>query len=273
MSKANFQRLTTKRIQAVAPDLKFLAFYHGSEERLNACMRDYASRSIVYILSSVHDGQEYYLYAGQSRNQYTRCLSHSKKYEFDHIYLFECGPEFLTSSEKAVIRELTPLFNRDDNPEAQRFADLLHIDYDAKQDAEMIQCLLHRYSNYHKQGLFGFELPVALFDALEREATYSGRTTSEMLQMILEQEFIQRGTIDLDHVERMDTNLTTTKGYGLQHQRSCEQVKQYLHQENRVPGAARVGRDWVIARDAKFPTDRRGERKVRSGEICTMNNC
>ena len=108
MAKLTFQRKTTKRILAVAPKLKFVAFYHRSEDRLNACMRDYGDRSFVYIFSSCYMDQEYFLYVGKSKAQYSRCLTHSKKYEYDHIYLFECDQEWLSESEKAVIKELTP---------------------------------------------------------------------------------------------------------------------------------------------------------------------
>ena len=74
MGKITFQRLTTKRIQRVAPHLKFVAFYHAQEDRLNACMRDYANRSFVYILSSMYKGEEYFLYAGKTKAQYRSIL-------------------------------------------------------------------------------------------------------------------------------------------------------------------------------------------------------
>ena len=119
MRKTTFQRVITNRIQEAAPKLKYVAFYHREEERLNACMRDYADRSFVYVLSAVHKEKEYFLYVGKTKAQYARCLTHSKQYANDHIYLFECAPEQLDDCEKAVIRELQPLFNRAHNPKAE----------------------------------------------------------------------------------------------------------------------------------------------------------
>lgn len=58
--KTTFQRLTTKRIQAVAPELKFVAFYHKDEDQLNACMMNYENRSFVYVMTSMYEGREYY---------------------------------------------------------------------------------------------------------------------------------------------------------------------------------------------------------------------
>ena len=60
MSKITFQRQTTRRVLAAAPQLKFVAFYHGAEERLNACMRDYEDRSFVYILSAMYAEEEHF---------------------------------------------------------------------------------------------------------------------------------------------------------------------------------------------------------------------
>ena len=66
---------------------------------------------------------------------------------------------------------------------------------------------------------------------------------------------------DYDGVNNIKTNLVTTKSYGVSHARSREQVKQYLHQHERMPGAAKIGRDWIIPYDTKFPQDLRGMRK------------
>ena len=45
MRKTTYQRVTTKRIQEAAPELKYVALYHRDEERLNACMMNYEGRS------------------------------------------------------------------------------------------------------------------------------------------------------------------------------------------------------------------------------------
>ena len=263
MGKITFQRLTTKRIQRVAPNLKYVAFYHAQEDRLNACMRDYANRSFVYILSSMYEGEEYFLYAGKSKAQYARCLTHSKNYAYDHIYLFECEDAFLQESEAAVIAELCPLFNKQYNPMAGRMKRILQIDYASRQDKQKILQYLGRYAKYKEMGLFGFALPVAIFAALEKKAEEEGRTCSGMIQVILEELLEDKVVAKLDdrEVAACETNLITTKVYGKQNRKSPEQIKQYLHQKNRLPGAVKVGRDWVIPQDTRFPEDLRGNVK------------
>lgn len=247
------------RIIKAAPKLKFVAFYHKSEDRLNACMRAYGGRSFIYIFSSCYMGQEYILYVGKSKAQYSRCLMHSKKYAYDHIYLFECEPEWLNESEKAVIRALMPIFNRNENPQASRIGQLLKIDYEAVQDEETIQCYLRRYSNYEKRGLFGFALPVALYTALEEKAMQQGCTCGELVHEILEQKVLENGKLDLDNIKDIQTNLVTTKSYGENHACSQEQVKQYLRQVVRMPGTVKVGKTWLIPSDMKFPENLRGK--------------
>ena len=244
-----------------APKLKFVAFYHKSEDRLNACMRAYGGRSFIYIFSSTYMEQEYILYVGKSKAQYSRCLMHSKKYAYEHIYLFECEPQWLNESEKAVIRALTPIFNRNDNPQAGRIGQLLEIDYEAVLDEEAIQCYLRRYSNYEKRGLFGFALPVALYTALEDEARQRGCTCGELVYGLLEQKVLENGKMDLDNIKDIQTNLVTTKSYGESHACSQEQVKQYLRQVVRMPGTVKVGKTWLIPSDMKFPENLRGQRR------------
>lgn len=267
MAKISFQRLTTKRIQMAAPWLRYAAFYHAEEDRLSACMRDYADRSFVYILSSMHEGEEYFLYVGKSKAQYARYLAHAKKYAYDHIYLFECEPGFLAESEAAVIAELCPIFNRKNNPLAQGIYSLLEIDYDAKQDKEMIRYYLERYARYRNTGLYGFALPVVVFSALKKMAGEEKRTCSELIQEILEKELKDKIEKELEHLNSAEgkTNLITAKSYGKQHEKSTEQIKQYLRQANRLPGSAKIGRDWVLPQDTRFPEDLRGKCKSEDG--------
>lgn len=259
MGKHTFQRRTIARIQEVAPNLRFVAFYHGGEERLNSCMRDYGDRSFVYILSSCYEDKEYFLYVGKSKASYTRFLSHTKKYAYSYLYLLECDPEYLTDSEKAVINELTPIFNRKDNPEAGRIGRLLGINYDAVQSKDSIESYLRKYANYKKMGLFGFALPVALYTAMEEEAAKSGWTCSEWVYGLLEQTILQRRNMDLENVNAIETNLVTTKEFGSIHERSQEQVKQYVHQRERMPGSVKIGRDWILPYDMKYPENMRGK--------------
>ena len=120
---------------------------------------------------------------------------------------------------------------------------------------------MSRYSNYKKKGLFGFALPIVLYTALEEKAQQESCSCGELVHNILEQAMLKQGKMDLDYVKDFKTNLVTTKSYGDSHDRSQEQVKQYLHQKERMPGAVKIGRDWIIPYDMKFPEDMRGKRK------------
>lgn len=266
MAKKTFQRRTTERVLETAPELKFAAIYRSSEDWFNTCMRGYGDRSFVYVFSTCYEGQEYFLYVGKSKAQYARCLAHSRKFAYEQIYLFECAPAKLADCEKAVIRELTPLFNRQHNPEAARLGQLLEIDYDAVQDQESIERYLRRYSNYKKMGLFGFALPVVLYTALEDAAAEAGCSCGDLVFQILENQLLRYGRMGLDQVRDIETNLARTEEYGNLHSRSQEQVKQYLKQKDRMPGAVKIGRDWIIPIDMKFPEDRRGKRKAKPEE-------
>ena len=262
MRKTTFQRVTTKRIQEAAPELRYVALYHRDEERLNACMMNYENRSFVYVMTSMYEGKEYYLYVGKSKAQYARHLTHSKKFAYDFIYLYECAPERLTDCEKAVIMALAPLFNRSCNPKLEQIKLLLDIDYDTTYDAQTIQSYLKKLSDYETLGLFGFALPASVFLALEREAIEQGCNCSEWLLQFLEKQLGRKITAELNRDEELETNLVSAKGYGEQHEISVEQVKQYCRQKGRVPGAIKNGRDWLIPRDARLPVDLRGKRKA-----------
>lgn len=262
MGKPNFQRTTISRIMTAAPKLKYIAFYHADETRINACMNGYKDRSFVYVLTFRYEDREHYLYAGKSKAQYARFLNHLRKYAFDHIYLFECAPEHLVECEAAVIKELMPLFNQYHNPQAKHNKQFLGIRYNGQQDAETIRHYFDLQSKYAPVGLFGFSLPPAVFSVLEKKAAEANCNCSELLQKILEDAFPQEIANELhnSHSPTGQTNLITSKSYGVLHNRSREQIKQYFGQKNRVLGAAKIGRDWVLPKDATFPTDQR--RKV-----------
>ena len=262
MRKTTYQRVTTKRIQEAAPELKYVALYHRDEERLNACMMNYEGRSFVYVLTSMYEGKEYYLYVGKSKAAYSRQLTHAKKYEYDFIYLYECEPERLTDCERATIMTLAPLFNRSHNPKLEQIKLLLVIDYDATYDAQMIQSYLKKISDYTTQGLFGFALPAAVFLALEKEAVEQGCTCSEWMLKLLEKQLDKKITAELNRGEMLETNLVSAKSFGNQYERSVEQAKQYLRKKGRIEGGVKLGRDWLIPRDARLPEDLRGERKT-----------
>ena len=260
MGTPTFQRRTTTRVKGVAPDLRYIAFYHRDEDRLNACMHDYENRAFIYILTATYEDEEYFLYVGKTKAQYARCLRHSRKFAYDNVYLFECDPECLTPSEAAVINELCPIYNRNKNPRAEQFQTILGIDYNATQDADAIRRHLEYYTEYERKGLFGFSLPHHMFSALEEKAAERGCSCSELVQRVLEKELGGQISEKLRSGALLEeeTNLITTKQYAQIHGRSREQIKAYLLQSDRIQGTAKIGRDWVISRDAKFPKDLRG---------------
>lgn len=258
MGKPNFQSTTISRVITAAPELKYIAFYHADETPIKSCMTGYKDRSLVYILTVKHAESEVYLYAGKSHSQYSRFLMHLKNYAFDNIFLFECAEEHLLASEAAVIRELKPLLNRNHNPEAEHNKQFLGICFDGPQDEKRIQCYLDMRERYAPVGLYGFSLPPAIFSVMVKKAAELNCNCSELLQKILEKTYKNEIAEDLCCArDTIRTNLITAKSYGALHGRSREQIKQYLNQGNRVLGTAKIGRDWVILDEAKFPKDLR----------------
>ena len=256
MGKPNFQRIVISRVTNAAPKLRYIAYYHAEDACTNACMNGYADRSFVYILTINYKGSEHFVYAGKSRTQYARFISHLRNYAFDYIYLFECEPEQLSKSEAAVIRELKPLLNIDHNPEAKHNKQFLGIQSGHPQGTETIHRYLEKREQYTHSGLYGFILPPVVFSVLEKKAKASGNTCSELVQKILEDAFSHEITEALDCPnEAVHTNLISVKDFGAMHGRSQEQTKQYLH-NNRISGL-KVGRDWILPKDSKFPVDLR----------------
>ena len=102
-----------------------------------------------------------------------------------------------------------------------------------------------------------------MYIALEKEAASNNCTCSEMVQRILEKELGGKIAVALESGEYVESNLDRAKDYANRHERSTEQIKQYMHQKGRVAGALRIGRDWLIPKDAEFPEDLRGKQKHR----------
>ena len=256
MKGFKFQRSATTRVLTAAPELRYVAYYHADEARLKACMLDYEHRSFVYVLTVDYNGSEHYIYAGKSSAQYARMLNHLHQYAFDHLYLFETEPGKLNQCEAAVIRELAPLYNRLHNPLADRNRTLLGIQYDTMKDASAIHQDLKIQEAYSRTCLFGFALPGDAFRVLEQKASAENLTCSELLQNILEKMFPQEIAEQITRLESVDTNLISVQAYGDQNSKSREQIKCYCR-KNRLPGAMRIGRDWVIPKDTRFPKDHR----------------
>jgi hypothetical protein len=258
MAKAKVQAVIISRIHNAIPNLKFVAFYNAAEDCVNACMHGYSNRSFVYLLTVDFEGTECCIYVGKSKSQYSRFISHIKKYEFDHIYLFECASDELNKSEALVIKELKPLYNRQHNPHVKRYNEILSIDYSSAQTFEIIQSNLTLKKQYENSGLFGFSLNPAIYAVLEKEAEANQCNCSDMLQFIFEKLYHEQIAEELKlNKEYPNTNLYTTFEYANKHGCSCEQVKQFLREKNRICGAMHIGRDWVLPKDAYFPTDRR----------------
>ena len=256
MPKPTFQRSTIARVLNAAPQLKYVAVYHTDDDWLPSCIHNYQDRSFVYVLTKDHGNREYYLYAGKSKAQYARILRHMRKYAFDHAYIFECEPEYLNDSEAAAIRELAPMYNYDHNPHASRIRQILGIDSKVPKDSEAIEEDLNRKLAYDETCLYGFALPGAVYSVLEQQAKAANCTCSELLQVILERAYPREIARQIPAQGRAETNLISSAAYGQRHGKSQEQVKQYCH-GNRIHGAVRIGRDWVIPRDSRFPEDHR----------------
>ena len=258
MSKPDFQTNLISQVQNETTILKFVARYNTTEECVNACMQGYKGRSFVYLLTTDFEGTECCIYVGKTKSQYTRFLAHIKKFDFDHIYLFECDSKYLLESESLIIKKFKPLYNKKDNPLALRYARIFNIDYDTFQTSQKIQSHLCAKREYEITGLFGFSLNSAIYSVLELKSAERHCNCSEMLQLILEEYFHDEIATELQNSqEHLQTNLTTTIKYAKSHGCSRESIKQFLKEKNRISGAVRIGRDWIIPKDAYFPEDRR----------------
>lgn len=257
MSKPTFQRSTITRVLNAAPELKYVAVYHADDEWLASCIHNYQDRSFVYVLTKEHNEGEHYLYAGKSKAQYARLLQHLQRCEFSHCYIFECQPEHLSNAEISTIRKLRPMYNYDHNPHAGRNRKILGIDYKSQKDDETIRKDLEKMISYEETFLYGFALPGAVYGVLAQKAQSANCTCSELLQTILEKEYTKEIALQITFPSSpSQTNLISAKDYGKLNGKSQEQIKQYC-QKGRIPGALRIGRDWVIPRDARFPEDQR----------------
>ena len=230
MSKPDFQTNLISQVQNETTLLEFVARYNTTEECVNACMQGYKGRSFVYLLTTDFEGTECCIYVGKTKSQYTRFLAHIKKFDFNHIYLFECDPKYLLESESLIIKKIKPLYNKN----------------------------LCDKREYEITGLFGFSLNSAIYSVLELKSAERHCNCSEMLQLILEEYFHDEIAAELQNSqEHLQTNLTTTIKYAKSHGCSRESIKQFLKEKNRISGAVRIGSDWIIPKDAYFPEDRR----------------
>ena len=211
MSNPKFQSRIISRVKKASPNLKFAAQYYVAEDCATACMGGYDSRSFVYLLTSVFNEKETCIYVGSTKSQYSRFLAHIKETAFSCIYLFECEEKDLQDSEKLVIKEFKPLYNRRDNPLATRYKQIIGIDYTAKRTFEKIQNDLQLKEEYERVGLFGFALNPTLFSVLKSMAEENHCNCSEMLQLIFESLYPDEIAQQLrNHSEQAQTNLTTT---------------------------------------------------------------
>ena len=258
MSKPDFQTTLISQVQNETTLLEFVARYNTTEECVNACMRGYKERSFVYLLTADFEGTECCIYVGKTKSQYTRFLSHIKRFDFDYIYLFECDQKYMLESESLIIKKFKPLYNKKDNPLALRYSQIFNIDYCGFQTFERIEGYLRMKREYENVGLFGFSLNPVIYSVLEKKSIERCCNCSETLQLILEEIFKDEIATELQNPqEHIQTNLTTTIKYAKNHGCSRESIKQFLKEKNRISGAVRIGRDWVLPKDAYFPEDRR----------------
>lgn len=256
---AKVKKVTTlvERMERNIPQLSFTASYEANDAMLLASMRAYKNRAFVYVLMVDCEDREECIYVGRSMYQYGRMLQHLENFYFTRVYLFECDEMNLDEAEVNAIRMLEPLFNRRHNPKAFRYQRVLDLDYDGVYDEETTLHYLNSWKQYCTCGMYGFALPPILYTLLKETASIRNRTVSSELTELFEALFAGEiaGYIDAG-VEYPMTNLATTNAFGCLHEKSCEQVKQYLHQEDRLVGQ-KIGRDWITIDDEAWPEDRR----------------
>ena len=258
MSRAKTVTKISEIITQVAPELQFVAAYNADDPQLAGSIKLYQNRCFIYVLTIQFEDTEACIYVGETRFQYGRFLQHKTNLIFDRIYLYECEEGTLRMCETAVIRSLTPLFNKSNNPMYFRFNRILGLDnLRTNNRDEVIRCL-QMWSEYCDVGLYGFALPPVIYRILKAEARSHKVTISEELTMLLEACYAENISKELQFKTRdlERTNLVTTIEYGEIHGKSQEQIKQYLHQEGRLAGK-KIGGAWVIINDEKFPQDRR----------------
>lgn len=84
----------------------------------------------------------------------------------------------------------------------------------------------------------------------------SGKTAAyitDTFQLVLNEFTLFRILLEVD---TSITNLIRATEYGNLHNKSVEMVKT-LCRSGRIPGAKKIGRDWMIPSDAPYPTDKR----------------
>jgi len=258
MSRSKTVTKITEVITQVAPELQFVAAYNADDPQLAGSIKLYQKRCFIYVLTLQLNDREACIYVGKTGFQYARFLQHRGTFAFDRIYLYECEESVLSLCEAAVIRRLTPLFNKAKNPLSCRYRLVLNLDESKSGDRNAVVNYLTLWEQYCNFGLYGFALPPAIYRLLKAEALIHKKTVSEEMMAILEEAFAEDIAKEVKKkiTKRGKTNLVTTEEYAKNHGKSCEQIKQYLHQEGRLT-AKKCGRDWVIIDDEKFPEDRR----------------
>lgn len=258
MSKTKTVTKITEIVTQTAPELRFAAAYNVDDPQLAGSIKLYQDRCFVYVLTLRFKEREECVYVGETRFQYARFLQHKANIAFDRIYLYECEESVLRICEAAVIRRLTPLFNKSNNPMYFRYNRILGIDNKKMNNRSEVIHYFELWSEYCNVGLYGFALPPAIYRLLKDEASSHKVTISEELTTLLEACYTENIADELEKTtpEAGRTNLVTTIEYGEIHGKSQEQIKQYLHQEGRIAGK-KIGGSWVIIDDEKFPEDRR----------------
>ena len=147
----------------------------------------------------------------------------------------------------------------DHNPLAKRYKTILDLDYALLTKEGKLERDLELYDQYSKGSLFGFNLNPAIFNVIKKKADENKCTCSEMLQTILEGLYPEEISNELkSDSEFLHTNLVTTNEYAEIHGTIRESIKQFLNANpDRIPGALKLGRDWILPADSPYPSDKR----------------
>lgn len=240
-------------------ELKFVGVYPTDESSFNACMQIFKNRSFIYILALREENEIQCLYVGKSQSQYARMLDHQKNFDFDVVLLYECEKDILSKCEKQVIELLTPIYNIEHNPKAQVFRNLLGIKSESKHNRENTIKYMEAYETYNKMGTYCYALPAWLNFVVESLAKENNVSANEQLRNMLESMLDQKVILDAINtpIDKLScVNFLSVNEYANLYGKSPEQIKQYLHKE-RIVGAVKWGRDWIISQDAEYPEDKR----------------
>lgn len=248
-----------KRVKELVPETRFVARYEATDKELSTILKQYRNTSFLYLLVSNWENEKCIIYVGKSINQYNRMLNHKKKYEYDEIYLFYVPMRIQSQAESRLIEELHPLYNKACNEKRKELEKIGIRQEGYKSQEKILEDIRVLVSSQKMQHMI-FYLPCKYAMALRRESEKRKETTNEILEKILDEflpeeswrEEIKMGMGQSDRIPE----LLTTKEYAKLHHKSVEQIKVHCR-NNRIAGAYKFERDWLIPCGAPYPEDAR----------------